>query len=107
MKLPPLISLILLGLLAPASVWAQFSIQGPNVNPADFEITTFAAGLNYPIGMVELSDASLLVGVTDGSFFNGGGELIRLADTNGDGVADEQTVLFDDCLLYTSDAADE
>jgi len=94
-KLPLIRSLVVV-LVGPLCVCAQsFSIQGPNVNPADFEITTFADGLNYPVGMVELSDASILVGVTDGSFSGSSGDLIRLADTNNDGVSDEQTVLYD------------
>ena len=31
------------------------------VDPADFRVTTFASGLNYPYGMQQLSDGSLLV----------------------------------------------
>jgi len=78
------------------SVAAQpFTLQGPNVQSGDFEITTFAEGLNYPVGMAELSDGSLLVGVSEGSFFGSRSQLLRLADTDGDGVADEQNVLFE------------
>jgi hypothetical protein len=65
----------------------------PIVNPADFRITTFASGLNYPHGMTTLSDGSLLVAVNnpvpgDTSFFNSTGVLLRFTDANGDGVAD-------------------
>jgi len=59
------------------------------VNPNDFRITTFASGLDFPLGMARLSDGSLLVGVSQGAnFFNSTGELVRFADTNQDGVAD-------------------
>ncbi len=74
-----------------------FSINGPGVNPTDFRMTTFATGLNYPVGMVALSDGSILVAVShQASFFNGtSGALIRLADTDNDGVADSEITLFD------------
>src|SRR5689334_3425328 len=44
------------------------------VDPLDFRVTTFASGLNYPEGMVQLADGSLLVGSSrpltgDTSFF--------------------------------------
>ncbi len=39
-----------------------FAIGGdPSVNPADYRITTFATGLNYPHSMQQLPDGSLLV----------------------------------------------
>ena len=74
-----------------------FTIRGPGVNPSDFRMTTFASGLNYPVGMVELSDGSVMVAVSNGNSFFGSnsGSLIRLADTDGDGVADEQNILAD------------
>jgi len=58
------------------------NVGGPGVNPADFRITTFAIGLSFPYGMQVLSDGSLLV------------ELIPLVDTNGDGVADSNSIVF-------------
>jgi hypothetical protein len=73
---------------------APFAVGGaPIVHPADFRVTTFASGLNYPHGMTTLSDGSLLVAVNnpvagDTSFFNSTGELLRFTDTNGDGIAD-------------------
>jgi glucose/arabinose dehydrogenase len=74
---------------------AQFTLQGPGVNPADFRVTTFATGLNFPVGMTELSDGSLLVATSNGSEFFGSstGSLARLADTGGDGVADVRQTL--------------
>ena len=70
-----------------------FAVGGdPSVNPADFRVTTFASGLNYPHGMTTLSDGSLLVAVNNPvsgeSFYSSSGELLRFVDANGDGVAD-------------------
>ena len=74
-----------------------FSITGPGVDPSDFRITEFASGLNYPVGMASLSDGSMIVAVSNGSsFFNTrSGSLLRLVDTNGDGVSDVQQTLVD------------
>ena len=70
-----------------------FAVGGdPSVNPADFRVTTFASGLNYPHGMLTLSDGSLLVAVSNpisgSSFYDSSGELLRFVDANGDGAAD-------------------
>jgi len=66
-----------------------FQLQGPGVNPAHYRVTAFATGLNYPIGMAELSDGSILVTSTDGpGFFNSTARLVRLVDGNRDGLAD-------------------
>ena len=75
---------------------APFSIQGPGVHASDFRITTFAAGLDYPLGMAQLSDGSLLIAVSEGmSFWTSTGKLIRLVDADRDGIADGPgTVLF-------------
>jgi len=64
---------------------APFTVQGPGVNPADFRVTTFATGLNYPHGMQTLPDGSFLVAVSNpvspsAGFFNSTGALIRLVD---------------------------
>jgi glucose/arabinose dehydrogenase len=68
---------------------APFSLQGPGVKTSDFRVTTFATNLNYPLGMVRLSDGSLLVAVSEGtSFWSSPGRVIRLVDTNQDGFAD-------------------
>ena len=75
-------------------LYAQFTIEGPGVNPGDFEITEFASGLNFPVGMSELSDGSIIVGVSNGSFFGStSGSILRLEDSDGDGVADVTTTL--------------
>jgi glucose/arabinose dehydrogenase len=85
--------LLFLTVVAPA---APFSIQGPGVNASDFRITVFATNLSYPLGMAQLTDGSLLVAVSQGtSFWNSTGQLIRLVDTNHDGIADGPgTILF-------------
>jgi len=77
-------------LLCPRDAFAQpFTVQGPGVNSNDFRITTFASGLDFPLGMAKLSDGSLLVAVSQGAnFFNSTGRLVRLVDTNDDGIAD-------------------
>jgi glucose/arabinose dehydrogenase len=80
--------------LSPAA--AQFDlVPGPRVNPDDFEITTFAEGLNYPVGMELLEDGSMLVAVANGaSFFSStSGRLLRLVDADDDGVAEIQQEL--------------
>jgi len=76
-----------------------FSLQGPGVDTNDFRITVFASGLSFPVGMVQLADGSLLVAVTQGTSYNRAnavGQIIRLTDTNQDGVADGPgTVVYD------------
>ena len=76
-------------LAAPAD--AQFSIGGdPRVNPDDFTITTYAGGLNFPVGMAELDDGSILTAVANGAslFGSGSGTILRLVDDDGDAIAD-------------------
>ena len=69
-----------------------FTIQGPGVNPGDFRMTTFATGANFPIGMVELDDGSILVAESDGGFFgSGSGRLVRYVDDDQDGVSDSKS----------------
>jgi hypothetical protein len=69
----------------------------PSVNPSDFRVTTFALGLDFPMSMQQLDSTSLLVGCSvpnpGGDFFNSTGELLRLIDTHGTGVADRTQVL--------------
>lgn len=71
-----------------------FRVGGDSrVHPEDFVITEFAAGLDFPFGLAELPDGSLLVGVNapatpNSSFRESVGSLLRLVDVDGDGVAD-------------------
>ena len=84
-----------LAVLAIQPIWLEvaradpFAIQGPGVKATDFRITVFATNISYPLGMVQLADGSLLVAVSQGiSFWSSTGQLIRLTDTNHDGIAD-------------------
>jgi len=46
----------------PASGLGVLPIGGDeSVDPADFRITVFASGLDFPYGLIELGDASILV----------------------------------------------
>ena len=69
----------------------------PSVLPSDFRITSFASGLYFPTSMQQLDSTSLLVGCSvpnpGGNFFNSTGELLRLIDADGNGVADATQVL--------------
>jgi glucose/arabinose dehydrogenase len=59
-------------------------------------LTEVATGLDFPMGMVELPDGSLLVATSPseaGGFYDSDGALVRLNDSNGDGSLDEQSVL--------------
>ena len=84
----------LASVLALPATAAPPSVGGdPRVDPADFEVTEFATGLDFPVSMQELEDGSLLVGLalpdgTSGSFLNSIGELRRFVDADSDGVAD-------------------
>ncbi len=62
---------------------------------SQFTITTFATGLNWPLGMVTLKDSSILVAITEGTAFfsSTAGHLVRLADTDSDGVANTRDTL--------------
>src|SRR5258706_2197072 len=76
---------------------APVAIQGPGVSENEFRITVFATNISYPLGMVQLSDGSLLVSVSQGaSFWSSSGQIVRLTDTNHDGIADAPGA-----LLYT------
>jgi glucose/arabinose dehydrogenase len=74
---------------------AALTVDAPNLNPELLRITIFASGLNYPVGMAELDDGSILVAITTGASYFGStaGSVMRLADTDNDGVADQQQTL--------------
>lgn len=96
------VALISLVCLAALPARGQFNIGGhPRVNPDDFLITTFADKLNYPVGMVELEDGSILVAVANGGSFFGStsGQILRLVDEDDDGVADSRTVIEDNLTI--------
>ena len=99
-KLRPLACVLALGALlggiaAGAPTASALEVGGdPRVDPDAFRITVFASGLDFPMAMAELSDRSLLVGVShpDGTpgaiWFDTLSELVRFEDADGDGVAD-------------------
>ena len=94
----PLLAAVVAGWFTATPAMAQFEVGGdPRVNPDDFELTTFSSGLNYPVGMVELPDGSLLVAVSNGGsyFSSSSSQILRLVDEDDDGVTDNQTVLVD------------
>jgi len=89
-------ALCALGLACAAAARASppFAVGGdPRVDPADFEITTFATGLAYPTSLQLLADGSLLVLTNPpdpgGNLFASSGVLRRLVDADDDGVADD------------------
>lgn len=75
-----------------------------------FRITEFATGLDFPNGIVQLNDGSMVVGTTivpsdtNEGFFDarGRGQLVRLQDTSGDGIADTRTILYDGTIAGNS-----
>ena len=80
------------GAAVPAAT-IPFTLQGPGVDPGRFRITAFATGMNYPVGMAQLADGSLLVTSTDGpNFLSSSAGLVRLVDANRDGIADSPPV---------------
>jgi glucose/arabinose dehydrogenase len=84
-----------LGLGSPAATGDADGLRladDPRIDPSAFRVTEFAADLPYAAGMQMLSDRSLLVGVSDptgGRFHRSTGKLLRLTDTDQDGVADD------------------
>jgi glucose/arabinose dehydrogenase len=77
--------------LVGATLLTAPAFGAPIVDPR-FEVTTFAAGLNFPKSMVQLADGSLLIATSDpnpgGNYFNSTGTLLRLVDADGNGQAD-------------------
>ena len=72
-----------------------FQFEVPGYDADRFRITTFATGLNYPVGMVEFEDGSIGVLTSNGSSFFGSssGSILKLTDTNGDGISDQSETL--------------
>jgi glucose/arabinose dehydrogenase len=90
MSFSRLISLFIMACVLASHGAVPFTIQGPEVDPAQFRVTTFMAGINYVLGMEQLSDGSVLAAISDGpGFFTTNGRLVRFVDANHDGVADD------------------
>jgi glucose/arabinose dehydrogenase len=89
------IATLVIALVAPRITLGQFTLQGPGVVPGDFRVTTFATGLNFPVGMTDLPDGSVLVAISNGFSFSNStsGSLVRLVDTDSDGVANIKQTL--------------
>src|SRR5690242_11953688 len=101
--IPALLLAVLLA-LGPVLATAQETTPALGVDPRiakdGVQIGVFASGLNFPMGIIQLPDASYLVATSDptgGSFFQSTGALLRLTDHDGDGRADSNgTVLAGD-----------
>ncbi|HEY8240052.1 MAG TPA: hypothetical protein VIH35_01335, partial [Kiritimatiellia bacterium] len=63
------LTLIVLLLGLRTAVAQPFAVQGPGVDTNDFRVTTFASGLDFPLGMARLGDGSLLVALNRGANF--------------------------------------
>jgi glucose/arabinose dehydrogenase len=87
----------LIGWLQLQPVAAQEAVLlDPEAVDAGLVLTEVAADLAFPMGMIGLPDRSLLVATSPphaGNFYASGGELLRLADSNGDGTLDDRRVL--------------
>ena len=76
-------------LVAPLGAIAQEPL--PLEPDLGLQATTFAIDLAFPAGMAVLPDGSLLVGTsvsTGNGYYDSIGEIVRLIDADGDGVAD-------------------
>jgi glucose/arabinose dehydrogenase len=86
----PWVVAVMLAMTRVATATAPFAVGGdPIVVPGDYEVTTFASGLDYPFGLAVLQDGSLMAAINPGpSFWSASGEILRLEDADDDGVAD-------------------
>ena len=93
---------VLLAAWQPVGAVDPFTLGGPGVDPDDFRVTVFAEGLDFPFGMQQLSDGSLLVATSDpgagSSYFASTGKLRRFVDADLNGVADAAGTVVADSL---------
>jgi glucose/arabinose dehydrogenase len=59
------------------------------------QVKTFATGVPTPLGMTFRGNGDLFITSNQLAFLGGLGRIMRLRDTNGDDVADEQTIIVD------------
>ncbi|HRA47374.1 MAG TPA: hypothetical protein PK819_04810, partial [Thermomicrobiales bacterium] len=88
-----LLTLVLIMPTAQAAAGVELS---PFATDAGLTMTQVADQLAFPMGMAVLPDDSLLVATSPsatGNFYDSTGTLLRLADTDGDGSLDGQTIL--------------
>jgi glucose/arabinose dehydrogenase len=81
---------------APSTVAQEAVILDQFALEAGLALTEVATDLPFPMGMVALPDGSLLVATSPpraGNFYASSGELVRLADSDGDGTLDDRRVL--------------
>ena len=82
--------LIALTLAVPFVALAGDSL--PLESELGLQATTFATGVDFPVGLAVLPDGSLLVGTsvsTTSGYYDSTGEIVRLVDADNDGVADQ------------------
>lgn len=78
-------------------VHAQDSVfLSDDATAAGLELTEVASDLEFPMGMVALSDGSILVATSPsqaGNFYDSTGEIIRMVDQDGDGTFDDRSTV--------------
>src|SRR5215213_10111478 len=90
-----LVALISLGLFAQAQETSPLSEAGQSLG---LSLTIAAEDLAFPMGMAILDDGSLLVATSpseSGNFYDSNGAVLRLADSDADGLMDTRTVVAD------------
>ncbi|HEY3740657.1 MAG TPA: hypothetical protein VGL53_12475 [Bryobacteraceae bacterium] len=60
--------------------------------PADLQLTTFASGLNFPYGLYQLPDGSILAATSNGGLLGSSLQIDRITQTNG--IANTPTVVY-------------
>ena len=77
-----LFSVVLFQTLAGLAVADPFLGTNPAI-PPNLQITTFASGLNFPYGLYQLPDGSILAATTTGNMFGSSVQIARITQTNG------------------------
>lgn len=60
--------------------------------PAGLQLTTFASGLNFPYGLYQLPDGSILAATSNGGLVGSSLQIDRITQTNG--IANTPTVVY-------------
>jgi len=89
--------MMLRSILPLALLLQSFAVADPLLGtnpaiPANLQITTFASGLNFPYGLYQLPDGSILAATSNGSLFGSTLQINRITETNG--VGNAPTVVF-------------